>query len=107
MKLSLVVDYIAGSAGYRPIIVSKVRDCRARVGDQIDVVRGRVRLIEGVGKVCLQIKAGERVPSDCLTDHMLLDFAALLLIQRLTFWDEPLAIDRSVYKIVSRNQSKR
>ena len=38
---------------------------------------------------------------------MLLDFAALHLIQGLTFWDEPLAIDRSVHKIVSRNQSKR
>ena len=61
-KFSFVIDDIAKPAGNRPVIVPKIHNSRAVIRNQFDVVRGRVRLIENVGKVCLQKKAGQRVP---------------------------------------------
>ena len=64
IKISFVIDYVADAAGHRPIIVSEIHDCRTCVGNQIDVVGRRVRLIEDVGNIRLQIKPSERVPCD-------------------------------------------
>src|SRR4029450_5404223 len=91
---------------YGPIIVSKIHHSGACVGNQIDVIRGRVRLIKGVRKIYLQIKARERVPVNCLTDHMLFDFTAFQLGKSFALM-KPLAVDRGMNKIVSRDERKR
>ena len=77
MELSLVVDYVAGGCWLPCNNRSEIHHCRARIGNQIDVARGRVGLIEDVGKVCLKIEPGQWIPVNRLGDHMLFDFAGL------------------------------
>jgi hypothetical protein len=83
IKVSFVIDDVTDAAGHSPIIIPKIHDRCAFIGDQIDVICRRVRLIENVGKICLQIKTGERIPVKLFADHMLFNHASLLFVQQV------------------------
>ena len=62
IEVGFIVDDVANAAGYGPIIIPEIHDCRTGQRIQIDVIGRRVGLVQHVREVRLHEKARQRIP---------------------------------------------